>query len=200
MKTKTLSIDYYQFNELNDDAKEKARDWYRNGAFDYEWYEFTYEYVTQCAAAIGIQIDRIYFSGFWSQGDGACFEGSYSYKLKSVQSIKEFAPNEKELHRIAEQLAKIQKKHFYGLNAKVKHSGHYYHSYCTDITVYKNYDYLNSESEYQAENDIIDLLRDFMDWIYKKLENEYEWLNSNEQIDESIISNEYEFDIKGNRI
>ena len=59
---------------------------------------------------------------------------------------------------------------------------------------------MNSESEYQAENDIIELLRNFMNWIYKRLENDYEWLNSNEQVDESIISNEYEFDIKGNRI
>ncbi len=33
----------YTFDELNDKAKEKARDWYRKGALDYDWWDSTYE-------------------------------------------------------------------------------------------------------------------------------------------------------------
>ena len=38
-----------------------------------------------------------------------------------------------------------------------------------------------------------DLFRHFADWIYKRLENEWEYQNSDEAVDESIICNGYEF-------
>jgi hypothetical protein len=45
---------------------------------------------------------------------------------------------------------------------------------------------------------LTDCLRAFMDWIYRQLEIEYEWLVSDECVDENIRSNEYEFDENGN--
>ena len=42
----------YQFDELDDKAKERAREWYRAGALDYEWWESTYE----DAAQVGLKI------------------------------------------------------------------------------------------------------------------------------------------------
>jgi hypothetical protein len=36
-----------------------------------------------------------------------------------------------------------------------------------------------------------------MRWIYRQLEREYEWLMSDEQVDESIRINEYEFTEEG---
>lgn len=42
----------YQFDELNDKAKERAREWYRAGALDYEWWESVYE----DAAQVGLKI------------------------------------------------------------------------------------------------------------------------------------------------
>jgi len=42
----------YQFDELSDEAKECAREWYRNGALDYEWWESTYK----DAARVGLKI------------------------------------------------------------------------------------------------------------------------------------------------
>jgi len=48
-----------------------------------------------------------------------------------------------------------------------------------------------------AEDAIRDCLRSFADWIFKQLEDEYEWANADEQVDESIIANEYEFTENG---
>ena len=45
-------VSSYKFNELDDKAKERARDWYREGALDHEWYYFTYD----DAAEIGLKI------------------------------------------------------------------------------------------------------------------------------------------------
>ncbi|MBJ6915417.1 antitoxin of toxin-antitoxin stability system, partial [Vibrio cholerae] len=79
----------YRLDELSDAAKDKARAWYREGGFDYDWYDSVYEDFQQIAEILGIrfktrtvrlmgggtrQEPRIAFTGFWSQGDGASFE------------------------------------------------------------------------------------------------------------------------------
>lgn len=186
----------YTFNELNDDAKEKARAWYRGGALDYDWYAAVYEYAKECAKLMGIEIYRIYFSGFWSQGDGACFEGRYAYQKGAIKAIKQHAPLDTTLHHIAKDLQLAQRPAFYRLCANVKQRGHYSHSGCTDIEVY------NREAPYddvKQEEDIKEALRDFMDWIYNQLEKEYEFQHDDAQVDESIIANEYTFTQSGKR-
>jgi len=195
-KTETV----YYFAELEDDAKEKARDWYRNGALDYEWWDSVYEDAITCAALLGIEIDKIYFSGFSSQGDGACFEGSYAYAKGSAKAIREHAPQDIDLHSIADRLQDLQRGWFYGLSASVKQSGHYMHEMCTAINVYdERENSSDSRSIVDAEEDLIGLLREYMQWIYSNLMKEYDWLNDDEQVDESITINEYEFNEDGSR-
>jgi hypothetical protein len=75
----------------------------------------------------------IYFSGFSSQGDGACFEGTYRYKKGSVKAIKAHAPQDKELHRIAKGLQEAQRPTRYSITANIKHRGRYYHPGCMEI-------------------------------------------------------------------
>lgn len=61
------------------------------------------------------QKPRIWFSGFWSQGDGACFEGEYEYAKAAPKHIRAYAPKDAELHRIADALQSIQRLNFYQL-------------------------------------------------------------------------------------
>ena len=70
METETT----YKYQDLSDSAKEKARQWYLEG-MDYEWYDGVYEMVIEDGKEKGFYIDKIYFSGFWSQGDGASWTG-----------------------------------------------------------------------------------------------------------------------------
>lgn len=193
---KTIETKVYNFDELSDDAKEKARQWCReNDDFSFHA-ESVLEDAKECAKLIGIDIDNIYYSGFSSQGDGACFEGAYSYKAGGLKAIKEHAPKDKELHRIAKALQDAQKAQFYNIHARVKQSGHYSHSGCTNIDVYHNdrpYDSIKQEDA------IKEALRDFMDWIYKQLEKEYEYHSEDAQVDESINANEYTFTETGKR-
>jgi hypothetical protein len=130
------------------------------------------------------------YSGFWSQGDGACFGGTYSYKKGSVKAIKEYAPQDGELHRIALALQQAQAANFYRVTARIKLSGHYYHSGCMGIELE------NSENSYQEiinEDDFYQAFVDLADWIYNKLEEEYKYRTSDEACIESIKCNEYEF-------
>ena len=86
----------YYFNELTDQAKEKARNWYRNGTLDYEWRDCTFEDAKTCLALLGFTVDLIFFSGFSSQCDGACFEGSLSAADMKHGEIQKHAPSDTE--------------------------------------------------------------------------------------------------------
>lgn len=195
----------YTFDELSESAKEKAREWYRNGQLDYDWWDFVYDDADKIASIIGIDIGRkgkntpaIYFSGFWSQGDGACFEGSYRYKKGWRKELQEYAPRNEhnaDIWQIAEALQAIQASQFYKLEATCRHRGHYQHSGCMSVEV------THTDSLYRdvgdAEGEIRDQLRLFADWIYDRLEQEHDWLTSDEQVDESIRANEYTFNEDG---
>jgi len=202
MQTVVRKINTYKFNELPKNIQSDAIDYFREDNLDYEWWDCVYEDFETICSIMGVKTayKKIYFSGFSSQGDGACFEGTYSYKRGSVKAIKEFAPLDKTLHDIALNLAKLQRKSFYRLEASIKQSGHYYHCYCTNIEVSLNRenesrDYLSVTAE--QENGITEYLRDLMKWLYKTLENEYNYLQSDEAIKETIEANDYDFTENG---
>lgn len=190
----TITTTVYSFSELSQEAQEKAIEKLYDINVDTDsWYEFVYEDAKECGKLLGINIDNIYFSGFSSQGDGACFEGTYSHLKGSVKKIKHFAPKDTELHRIASALSAIQQKNGYKLESSVKHSGHYYHSNCTEIDVTKGNDYPNENTQDETAR----LLKDFMNWIYSSLENSYNELTSKKYIIETIEANEYTFEQDG---
>lgn len=195
---RTVSKEIYTFAELSEAAKEKARDWYRSGDLNYEWWDFVFEDAKTIGALMGIEIDNIYFSGFASQGDGAQFVGSYAYKRGALAAVKDYAPLDATLAGIAANLQEEQRKNFYALSASVTATGRYSHPNCTDISVYDNRDHAyNGMASEDAADGIAEFLRDFMYWIYKQLETEWDYLNSDEAIDETLTANEYEFTADG---
>jgi hypothetical protein len=205
-ETITITKTIYTFDELDDSAKETAREWYREGALDYDWWDAVYEDAKEVAKRLGIEFLRkkhrgsngpgIYFSGFYSQGDGACFESTFKYSHGMVRAIKEYAPQDAELHRIATQMARLQRRNFYGLYGTTEHSGHYYHSGCMRVWV-RNHQATYEDVNARTEEDFTQLLRDFADWIYERLEAEYDYLMSDESVDDTIRANEYTFTESG---
>jgi hypothetical protein len=214
---KALTVRTYALTEMSEHAKEAARDWYRRYAFDDQWWDSVYDDSAAIADILGIDLRTriltfrngtkrydgisIGFSGFSSQGDGAHFEGTYRYAKGATKAIREYAPLDTELHRIADALQAVQRKHFYGIKASVVHSGHYQHEYCTNIEVEMSDDrHGNYRSLLDgAENEIQILMRDFMRWIYRALEREYDYQNQDEAIDEQILMNDYHFTDEGSR-
>lgn len=202
----------YTYDELDDRAKEKAREWFAELVFSYscDW-EFVYEDADRMATLLGIEIDRrsyntvgggvghkpsIWFSGFSSQGDGACFEGSYRYKKGAVKAIKAEC-NDEELIRIATELQAVQRRNFYHLRATCTHNGRHSHSGCMDVDVV---DYENEYRDLNGDDEVVEqLLRDFADWIYGQLERAYDYQTSDEVVEENILANEYEFYQSGER-
>ena len=195
----------YQFDELDEKAKERAREWYRQGNWDDNfWSECVIDDAKEIGTHMGMDIDNIYFSGFWSQGDGACFEGTWRASDVKVDKLKEYAPQDKELHRIVDGLAELAKEYPDGY-FKVTHRGHYSHSGCTSFDVelpceqeeeleYNSPEYKLLQVKLGEDEDaIIELARDYMNWIYHTLEKEWEYENADTQVDEAIRANKYEF-------
>lgn len=188
----------YKFSELSDKAKENAREWFRQLPDD-DWYRPTYEDATQCLALCGFTIDRIYFSGFSSQGDGACFEGGWKAEDVKPGELKKHAPQDKELRRIAGILESIAKAYPTAF-MRVTHEGHYYHEGCTVFDIGdRTSDFGDDEIPGQEVDSIKAASKDAMRWIYKNLMAEWDYQNSDEQVDESIVANEYEFTEDGKR-
>ncbi|MFT5429332.1 MAG: hypothetical protein ACI9OJ_000001, partial [Myxococcota bacterium] len=73
----------YRLDELSDEAKDKARAWYRQVGLDHDWFEFVYDDFERICAILGVDLKTvpvrlygggtgqkpcIWFSGFWSHG------------------------------------------------------------------------------------------------------------------------------------
>lgn len=193
----TLEQAVFKYDELDDAAKATAREWFREAGADEQWWsESTIEDAKQIGPLLGFDVDNIYFSGFWSQGDGACFEGTYRYKADAVEALKGYAPQDKVLLGIAEALVSGCKDIDY---AQIKHRGHYYHENSMDVSV----DYregLPEDADVSGQYDVLnECVSGFAKWIYRRLEEEYEYINSDEQVEEAIRANEYDFDAEGHR-
>jgi hypothetical protein len=207
---RTIKQTVFTFSELSDAAKEKAREWWRTTS------DIDLDHVIDDAAAVadlfGLDIrtktvrlmngktraePAVYWSGFWSQGDGASFEGTYAYCTGALHSVKNYAPQDAVLHAIVRRLQKVQARNFYRLTAEVHKSDHHY---CHEMTM--RFDVSRTDDARVSDDDaeeLSDCLRDFARWIYRALETEWEYLASDEVIDELMDVNGYEFD-EGGRI
>lgn len=196
----------YTLAELEDQhpaAWQKAYDRWREGNLGYEWWDGVYDTAIAAAEILGITIEKrrgsnvepaIWFSGFASQGDGACWEGSYRYSRGAHEHIRKEFPQAEALHRIADELLSVQRRNGYGVTATSDHRGHYYHSGCMSVFV----DSERTRLSEVAEDAIKEALRDFADWIYRTLEEEADYLQSEEQFRESCGDDL--FNENGNRV
>ena len=203
----------YEFHELSDDAKEQARAWFREGAGDWDWHDFIYEDFEQVCRILGIELKTcivrlmgggtrqkpcIWFSGFYSQGDGACFEGIHTYEKGAARRIRDYAPKDEELHAIADRLFAIQRDNFFQLRADIRHRGRYCHAYSMEIVVAR-YSPHWQDMTAEAEDAVTECLRDLANWLYRQLEREWDHMTSDEYADDGIVANEYTFTEAGRR-
>lgn len=189
---KSIRVKLYEFKELSDVAKKKVLEDHRDINVDGEfWSEFCIVDAKTIAALMGIEIEHIYFNGFWSQGDGACFSGSYKYKPNIIEAVKSYAPDEC-LHHIAASFETIQHKARQSMSFTVEHRGHYYHEHCTDFDVQADED-MDNQLLTEIEKDTKEAARYFMKWIYRRLEADYNYMVTDEAVIETLEANEYEF-------
>jgi hypothetical protein len=169
----------------------------------YDWWDCAYEDFKEDMKAVGVHVNRMYFSGFCSQGDGACFEGSLEDTLKYLD------------HHHKDQYPMIRKllEHEGCVYVRCEHRGHYCHQYCTEFwadadtltdmipqptefheTIVEQWQEQLEDEINEFEKDIIEQWRSYMGDLYRKLEAEYDYLTSDEAVWETIEANELDED------
>lgn len=212
MTTKTVNL--YQFDELTNAAKEKAREWWREcEAQDFGAHGDLTEAYETAGKLLGIEFKQHavpLHSGktryepniWWSlhvQGSGACFAGEYSYAKGSTKAIRSEFPTDVELNRIAKELASLQKKYNYGLTATISTSGREVHKYSMSIDVTSTTTKRSFDEASKDCDALLELMRDFADWIYKGINEEYDYRMTDENVDDTIRANDYTFMENGKR-
>jgi len=191
---------------------------YRDALVDHnDWSDYIKDEFTEKMNNIGVRVDRILFTGFWSQGDGACFEGKVEDWGKYLLR-----------HGIDNPiLTEVAKESWW---FEVMHTGRYYHhkSVVYDCAIYrplspwhyksKNsvYEFTEADKEYLREGlseadglrydawyntmDLFNLeylssifeedMEDHMKDLYQQLAKEYEHLTSDETLTEWMNDND----------
>lgn len=198
MRTITIEKEVFKFDELSDEAKDNVRTWLS----DWGDWSCSYDDFVRMGEILGIEIDtcpvklmgggyrgepKIYWSLAYSQSDYLAFEGWYRYAKGAVKAMKA-ETNDPELIRIAEALQAAQRPYFYRLEA-----------FMTTKRDYMIVEVEDREDNYREipDKDVEEAMRDFAHWMFKQLQNEYEYHNSDEYIKETCDANDYEFDNKG---
>lgn len=171
---------------------------YINVEFD-NWWDCVEADFTEDMKKIGVHVDKLYFSGFWSQGDGACFVGALSNALTYLD------------HHHKDQFPMIRKllEHGGEVRAYSTRRGNYYHSNSVTVGAESDtfYNVMDQPTEFHTavveqwdealtkemadfENVISDQWRTYMDDVYRKLEAEYDYLTSDEAVWETLEANE----------
>jgi hypothetical protein len=148
---------------------------------------------------VGIQVDKTYFSGFWSQGDGACFVGSLDNALTYLN------------HHHVDQFPMLRKLIEMGGSvwATSEHRGRYYHSSSVSINAECDpfWQCANPKSELQeaviqrwddmVDKEIVDFeaalaeqWRTYMNDLYTKLEEEHDYLTSDDAVWDTLDAND----------
>lgn len=195
---RTITKTVYKFSELDDQAKDKARDALRYTS-EYEA-DAVIEDFANIAELIGLDVNtrpvklmngetryepNVYYSVAHCQSDFASFAGQWSYAKGCHAAIRVYAPHDTELQAIADAWCELQRRNFYRLTASCSHGRDCQKvDDCAVDCRYTNDETLDAAS---------DIVRDLAHWLYKRLRDEFEYQSSDEYIDEIIEANDYEF-------
>ena len=171
-----------KYREINVDHN----DWH-----DYIWEDFVIEMIKK-----GINAKEMYYSGFWSQGDGASFIGEID------MSVFLKAHDLEHQYQGAVHFASIDE-----LPARLVRSGRFPHEgsitldmYCDGWNNYEEddirhatydalYEILQDEWK-ELEKDVLKICQRYMQNLYRKLEEGYEALTSDETVWDTIVAND----------
>ena len=187
----------YTFEELAENSQQIAIDNHRDVNTYDGWWEPIFEGITEEAEAKGFHVGNIYFSGFWSQGDGAMFE----YTTLGDTLLNKFI-DQLDLSPMRKSWLRTQTF----AQSEGKHSGHYYHENCCshvvdfepNFSTYGNFwEWIGSFAD-QYEEFVIAEYKTLCRELYSRLSAYNDELTSDEEVAETIIMNEWEFDVDGN--
>lgn len=174
---RVIETPVYAFDDLDDDAKEVARNWWREGAFDYDWWDSIYS----DAETIGLKITSFDLDrNRHATGEFKYFGGAE----QCAELILENHGKDCETYKTAKQyLADLAK-----LNEQIE---------SVDGDDETNCEYEVWQDKRGELND--EFLQSLLEDYSIMLQHESEWMVEDEQCDDTIRANEYTFTETGER-
>ena len=200
----------YELDELDQTAREQAREQYKELGVYERWYDDVFEHFTKICAGLGVEVATrrtetiggdeaheplVFYQNLGGQNEGARFEGHYSDAPDAVETIRTHAPEERALHEIAEALDDVQRRNARQLRASVHCLGNQDDEHAMVITVEHADEH--AEMTDDAEATVESAMRKLTRWLRKRLTEEYEYITSDEALDEGIRSMDWLFDERG---
>jgi hypothetical protein len=179
----TISINLYTFEELAPEVQKKVveRERYIN-VDDAYWYEPIIEDWTKELERRGFEQAKILFSGFGSQGDGACFTATVN--------IEQFL----HAHGLQRRFrAMIQAAKRAQLWATLCHSYRYYFATSTDVCLQYDGDQDIDDALERLQQVLEDTRKILGNALYKELEDEFYSQISHDAVQDTLMANEYTY-------
>lgn len=207
---KQVTIMLYQFSELEEDARKTALDKMRDINTDHGWWDFVYDNFKTISEFVGITVDlkKIYFSGFFHQGQGSTYTASVNIKklLRGVKSMawKEYVPKTEldfPVINIDRRILDLIQRDIIDTWAKVEPTNRETSiNVLTDLNFSynrcRNYNCIESELT-RLEEDITEVCEELNHFLFAALQKEYEYLTSDAAVTETIEANGYSFTADG---
>ena len=209
--SKIIQTEVFEYNELDERAKEKARAWFSQHYPEFEWWDDCYERIKDVGEILGFEFDkkRGSIAAYFDTDRDAyfAFDGGWTFKAGATKAIRAYAPKDDELHRIARELSKAARRTCWNVSAGVNTGNSCVRiGVDTDNWFYSPENKLNGlqwdarrKAQKEIEDAIEEAIQDFCHWALKLLGAELEYLQSEEQIEEMIRINEYTFTKDGKR-
>lgn len=172
---RTVRTKVYQFNELNDEAKQVAIDKNREINVDYKWWVFTYE----DAENIGLKLNGFDLD-INKHATGKLLQDAYYTANEIIKNHGVTCETYKTANDFIEFWNEAVKLHSDGI--------------ITDKVADGKEDYFDEYVADSEEKFLKDILSNYADI----LQNECDYLQTDEAVKETLIANEYEFTKEGN--
>jgi len=186
MRTETITKTYLQFNELSEKQQKKVIENFKQDVHnDMEFLsDDIFINYKELLSILGFNDVEIMYSGFYSQGDGACFTAKFDYPVNKkdiLLGIKkanlDYILEDNKIKELFNEIELFNEENDFTVE-NITHNGRYYHEY--SVSCYNN--------------SLLELVREISRVIYNELYAQYEYIHSDEYIEESINCNSYEFD------
>ena len=198
---RTINIKAYRYDELSEEAKERVLKEQRhvNVRFN-DWHDLIIDAWKFSLEEFAFFAPKIYFSGFYSQGDGACFECDSIYTDKLFEAVKSeintFSQGFQDFFKTQETALSTFMEDYVSFTIETR-----IHRYCHENTRYIDWNVYGTDKKSEYFEHFIDEIGEWLEEkrktfckeIYQQLEEEYENQTSDESVIYTVSSDEYEF-------
>jgi hypothetical protein len=207
---KTIQLNLYSFEELNDIARHNALILYQDININPNWRDYGYDDFTTICGCLGITVDKksISYQGFYSQGEGSGFNADVNLPslFKSIQKKgwRGYAPKLDFDFKLPDSdqrvIALLLKGKIHNDPKIIKTRNNC--SVVVDLGVYPAEENAKSRDLIYGELDELEkwldgIAQTLNQFLNKSLREQYEYITSKDAIAETIEANEYLFTADG---